>query len=207
MVCMTLLLIRHGETAGNAARVLQLEDTPLNAVGRRQAAALAGRIADLAPAALVSSDLPRAWATAQAIAAATGLPVVAMPSLRERDFGALRGQRYDDLGFDPLTMTSAPPDGESAAGFERRVALAFDELLRRCAEAGGALAVVTHGLVLRTLVARHARPREPSDRPPLLANASLTIVDASPPHAVMLFGCTRHLDAAAQGTIGSLRGG
>lgn len=207
MAAMTLLLIRHGETAGNAARVLQPEDTPLNAVGRRQAAALAGRIADLAPAALVSSDLPRAWETAQAIVAATGLSAIALPTLRERNFGALRGLRYDDLDFDPLAMTEAPPGGESVATFELRVAQAFDDLLRRRLEAGGTLVVVTHGLVLQTIVARHTGPTAFSGRPRLLANASLTIVEVTPPHVVSLLGCTQHLEAGAQGTVGSLRGG
>ena len=74
---MTLLLIRHGETALNAARVLQPADTPLSARGAAQAEALAGRLAAWrgaprepggAPlAGILSSDLPRALATAEAI--------------------------------------------------------------------------------------------------------------------------------------------
>ena len=76
---MTLLIIRHGETPLNVSRVLQPADTPLSANGLAQAAALAQRLAGdaaLRPTALVSSDLPRALQTAQAIAAACGLPLV-----------------------------------------------------------------------------------------------------------------------------------
>jgi broad specificity phosphatase PhoE len=38
---MTILLVRHGETDGNAARVLQRADVPPNERGMRQAERLA----------------------------------------------------------------------------------------------------------------------------------------------------------------------
>ncbi|MBC8056958.1 MAG: histidine phosphatase family protein, partial [Rhizobiales bacterium] len=41
---MTLLLIRHGETALNVARVLQPAETPLSARGAAQAEALGQRL-------------------------------------------------------------------------------------------------------------------------------------------------------------------
>ena len=69
---MTLLFVRHGETALNAARVLQPAATPLGATGLAQAQAIALRVAALAPAAVVTSDMPRALQTAQAIAQAAG---------------------------------------------------------------------------------------------------------------------------------------
>ena len=53
---MTLLLVRHGETALNASRTLQPAATPLSARGLAQAAAVAARIAALRPAAVLSSD-------------------------------------------------------------------------------------------------------------------------------------------------------
>ena len=60
---MNLLLIRHGETALNVARVLQPADTPLSARGIAQAEALASRLASMNVEAIVSSDLPRALRT------------------------------------------------------------------------------------------------------------------------------------------------
>ena len=72
---MSIFLVRHGETALNVARVLQPADTPLSASGVAQAQAVARRLATLGVAGIVSSDLPRAWVTAQAIARACGLPV------------------------------------------------------------------------------------------------------------------------------------
>ena len=41
---MTILLVRHGETDGNAARILQRPDVPLNERGMRQAEQLAQRL-------------------------------------------------------------------------------------------------------------------------------------------------------------------
>ena len=206
---MTLLLIRHGETALNAARVLQPAHTPLSARGLRQAEAIAWRVAALAPAAILASDLPRAWQTACAIGAASGLAPIASSALRERDFGELRGRAYDSLGFDPLAMTAAPPGGESAADFAARVARALAEALALHARAAtaGSLAVVTHGLVIETLLTRHARLAPDAVVPRRLANASLSVVATEPPHAVELIGCTLHLDDTARDTGGGLHGG
>ncbi len=206
---MTLLLIRHGETALNVARVLQPADTPLSALGLRQADAIAARVAALAPAAILASDLPRAWQTARAIGSATGLGPIASSALRERDFGELRGRAYDSLGFDPIAMMEAPPGGESAAAFAARVSRAFDEALALHARVGaaGPLAVVTHGLVIAALLTQHARRAPDGALPRRLANASLSIVASAPPHVTLLVGCTLHLDAAARGAVEGLHGG
>ncbi len=204
---MSLILIRHGETALNAARVMQPEATPLSATGLRQAEALARRVASLGPAALVSSDLPRAWRTAQAIASASGLDVTASVLLRERNFGELRGLPYDTLGFDPLAMNGAPAGGESAAEFTQRIAQAFAWLVLRRASADGPLAVVTHGLVIHEVLARHAGLAPATQVPVRIANASITIIDAQPPHAVALLDCTIHLQSGARGAADGLSGG
>lgn len=142
---MSIILVRHGETALNAARVLQPLDTPLSARGAGQAAAVAQRIAGLRPAGILSSDLPRAAQTAEAIAAATGHPVRFTPLLHERSFGALRGLAYDSLGYDPIHAEEAAPEGESMEVFRQRVAAAFEEALRMRAGLAGPLVVVSHG--------------------------------------------------------------
>ena len=58
---MSILLIRHGETALNAARIVQHPETPLNERGVGQARRLAERLADFKlPRAFVEVDaLPR----------------------------------------------------------------------------------------------------------------------------------------------------
>ena len=196
---MSIVLIRHGETPLNAARVIQPADTPLSERGRAQAEAVARRLAARAgPAAILSSDLLRAFETATAIAAATGLDLRATDLLQERNFGALRGRAYDDLGFDPLASTDAPPGGESVADFEARMARAFDEIVALRAGLVGDLVVVTHGLVIRTLLARHARLAAGVALPASLANTSVTVLAAVAPHEALLVNCIVHLEGAAR---------
>ncbi len=204
---MSIFLIRHAETALNAARVLQPAATPLSALGLRQANALARRLARLGLAAIVSSELPRAWRTAEAIADATGLSTTPSPLLQERNFGELRGRPYDTLGFDPLAMDAAPAGGESAAAFERRVARAFELLVSMRAALSGPLAVVTHGLVIRTILGAHAQLPPGTEPPVRIGNTSLTIVSALPPHSVALLDSTSHLDHGAREDTRSLSGG
>ena len=204
---MSILLIRHGETALNVARVLQPADTPLSARGIAQAEALARRLGLMGVAAVISSDLPRAASTARAIAAATGAPLETSALLRERDFGDWRGQPYDGMPVDPLTMLDAPPGGESAAAFAGRVARAFEHIVRRRAALDGRLAVVTHGLVIRALLASHASLPDPAAAPAHLGNTSLSVLGAEPPHRVDLLNCTRHLDAGSHDDVAALSGG
>lgn len=211
---MTLLIIRHGETPLNVTRILQPADTPLSDNGRAQAAALAQRLAGdaaLRPAALVSSDLPRALQTAQAIAAACGLPLVTSPLLHERNFGDLRGLPYDTLGFDPLTRDQAPANGESTAQFSARCAAAFAWVLAQQAALGhphARLAVVSHGLVIRHWL-QHGALQLPAgiEAPHRLANTSLTVASAAPPHLVSRVDCTDHLAGGVGEDAASLSGG
>lgn len=191
---MTLVFVRHGETALNAARTLQPFDTPLSTRGHAQAAAAAQRLKSFGLAGILSSDQPRALQTADAIAGVTGLSVQTTPLLQERNFGDLRGQPYDNLSFDPLAMAEAPANGESMAEFAARVAEAF-AFARRCqARLGGPLAVVTHGLVVRGLFAGHVSYAPGAGEGMRIGNTALTIVEVAPPHRVTLFNCTRHLD-------------
>jgi len=191
---MTILLIRHGQTELNAAQVLQPPDTPLGARGHAQAAALARRAATLAPMALLSSDMPRAWQTAQAVAAATGLAIEAEPLLQERSFGDWRGRSWLELGIDPNALPETPPGGESLADFERRVALAWARVVARRAALAGPLLVVSHGLVIRRMLAAHARLAAGQALMLRLENTSLSQVGAEPPHPIELAGCVAHLD-------------
>ena len=68
MECL-LFLFRHGETDWNRAGRLQGHtDTPLNATGLAQAAALVERLRPHYLDAVVSSDLQRAWTTGRIVA-------------------------------------------------------------------------------------------------------------------------------------------
>jgi len=195
---MSIVLIRHGETDLNATRVLQWPDTPLGERGRTQARALGVRFAAARPAAIVSSDMARARQTAEAISVATGLPVAESPLLRERNFGVLRGRRFDDLGYDPIHDERAPPEGESMAEFRARVAQALEWVRAVRRQSAGDLLVVTHGLVIRVLLAEHAAFPAGTTPPERLSNTSVSILLAEPPHAVSLVDCCRHLEGDAR---------
>jgi len=202
-----LHLIRHGETPLNVARVLQPADTPLSARGQAQARALAERMKPLRLSGILSSDLPRALQTAEAIAAACGLPIETSPLLQERNFGDLRGQAYDTLGFDPLAMDSAPPGGESVAAFEARAVQGWAWIIARHAALGGPLAVVSHGLVLRVWLQPGRVDLQGQSLPAHVPNTSLSSVDATPPHRAHTVACAMHLDNMDGWDARSLVGG
>lgn len=198
-----LLLLRHGETPLNVARVLQPAETPLSATGHAQAAALAQRLSTLPLAGLISSDLPRALQTAEAIALARGLAIETNPLLQERNFGDLRGRPYDTLGFDPLALAEAPPGGESIPAFQARVARAFDWLLRRQEELGGTLAVVSHGLVIHAMLEHHVRRPAGVVLPERIANTSVSAITRSPEPTARLVDCTAHLAGSSADKAGA----
>jgi broad specificity phosphatase PhoE len=192
---MSIILVRHGETQLNAARVIQPAATPLSARGVAQAEALARRLQGSSVALVLSSDLPRALQTAQAIASLLDRPLQTSSLLQERNFGDWRGRAYDTLGFDPLASDDAPPGGESTAEFRERVARAFEEILALRSTLEGDLVVVSHGLVIRTLLESHLAPSDEA-LPGGLANTSVTVCDARAPYRVGLLNCVRHLESA-----------
>ena len=69
---MLIYLIRHGETPGNAARIVQKPEVPLSQRGEAQAARLARRLANAGITAILASDLSRAAMTAEHLSRALG---------------------------------------------------------------------------------------------------------------------------------------
>jgi 2,3-bisphosphoglycerate-dependent phosphoglycerate mutase len=190
---MTILIVRHGETDGNALRVLQRADVPLNARGMRQADLLARRLSAQEFVHILCSDMPRARMTVAPIAALSGFAIEENPLLQERNFGDLRGVAYAELGENPFGPDFAPPNGEDWPTFHARVAEAFDFITNRRRCVNGPLVVVTHGLVCRAVVERHARLAEGVIAPERFDNAGITVLHEDAPHAVSLLNCTRHL--------------
>jgi 2,3-bisphosphoglycerate-dependent phosphoglycerate mutase len=190
---MTILLVRHGETDGNAARILQQPDVPLNERGMRQAAQLARRLSARGFDCIVCSDLLRARMTAAPLAARSGIAIEESPLLQERNFGDVRGVPYAELTENPFGPDFAPPNGEDWPTFHARVADAFAFIVSRRRSVNGTLVVVTHGLVCRALVERHALLPEGFVVPERFDNASMTVLHEDAPHGVSLINCTRHL--------------
>src|SRR5256885_14123492 len=152
---MSIFLIRHGETEGNAARIVQRPESPLSERGAAQAERLARRLAREGIAQIVSSDLARAVTTATRLHDVTRVPLAFDPLLQERNFGDVRGTFYADLGFDLFAPDYAPPNGEAWPAFHARVDRAWARIQELAAAALGHLAVVTPGLGCRSLAERH----------------------------------------------------
>jgi len=154
-----ILAIRHGETAWNhVARIQGHTDIPLNAVGRAQARAMARALHDQQLAAIYSSDLQRAQATALALAEVTGLGLSLDPGLRERAFGRYEGLSWEQVREshpdDAERWRRREPDfavggGESLQTFSARCVGAVLRLAQR--HAGQQIAIVAHGGVLDCL--------------------------------------------------------
>jgi 2,3-bisphosphoglycerate-dependent phosphoglycerate mutase len=189
-----IFLIRHGETPGNASRIVQHPDAPLSPRGVAQAERLARRLAQEGIAHIVSSDFARAVTTAQALQAATGVTLSFEPLLQERNFGDLRGRPYAELGFDMFEPDYAPPNGETWPVFHKRVDQAWARVQALAAATHGNLAVVTHGLVCRSLAARHLVLPDGDTVPERWENTSVTVVACPAPWRVSLLNCIAHLD-------------
>jgi len=153
-----LELLRHGETElGGGLR--GSTDDALTATGWAQ---LRTAVADGSRwDRLVSSPLQRCARFAEELAAQHGVPLSLEPDLQELHFGAWEGRSTaelmqtsaEDLGRfwrDPYGFT--PPEGEPLLAFEARVLGALQRLQAR--HAGERLLLVTHGGVIRLLLAR-----------------------------------------------------
>ena len=194
---MTIYLIRHGETELNAARVLQRPETPLGERGREQARRLAKHLAEAGIVHIVSSDLLRAEQTARELEATTRASLEFEPLLQERNFGDLRGTAYADLDEDPFQPGYAPPGGETGPDFLARVERAWARIVSASEGLGGALAVVSHGLVLQAIALYHVDPGEPAEAPdsPLrFRNTSYSVVEGPEPWTLVSLGRDDHLE-------------
>jgi probable phosphoglycerate mutase len=154
-----VIVVRHGETAWNNEKRWQGHlDSPLTAKGLSQAQALARRLSGERFSALYTSDLGRAYQTAQLIAAATGHSVVLDARLRERKLGVFQGLTSDEIRavhaeeyelYRARDPDHRLPEGESLRQQVERNLRCFEELAQR--HLGESIVVVTHGGVLSGL--------------------------------------------------------
>lgn len=149
-----LILVRHGETDYNREGRFQGHlDIPLNELGLQQAELVAAVLRDEPFDAVYSSDLIRAYETAQVIARARkdGLPIHKEPRLREIYLGELQGKTHDevrdiipgdvaDWRFHP---DSNVPGKESLEQMAERIGAFLDDL--RAAHQDQRVLIVAHG--------------------------------------------------------------
>jgi len=184
MSATTLVLVRHGETSWNAeGRIQGHTDIALNQLGVAQAEAVGKRLAREQFDAVYSSDLIRAYHTAQATVPDPDRTIVKDRRLRERHLGVLQGLTGEQAMTDqPVAWRAfksrdadlALAGGESLGEFSRRVVAFIEDTLGK--HAGRRVLVVTHGGVLDTAY-RHATGMPPSatrDFP--IYNASVNVI-------------------------------
>jgi len=157
-----LIAVRHGETTLNReGRVVGHSPAGLTPKGRKQAEALAQALSREEVAAVYASPLPRAWETAQPIAARLGLEVRAEPAIKEADAGDLEGlplpemrQRYPRFlsrwREDPAT--TAMPGGESLGQVLERAWPVVERW--REEHPRQTVVAVTHNFVIQLLLCR-----------------------------------------------------
>jgi probable phosphoglycerate mutase len=155
-----LLLLRHGQTELSVQRRYSGHgNPPLTPLGREQAARAAKMLAVKGGiAAVVSSPLGRARETAEAAAAALGVPVEIHDGLIETDFGEWEGLTFAEATQrDPALHarwigdpTVAAPGGESFEEVRVRVDAVRRDLLERYP--GANVVVVSHVTPIKTLL-------------------------------------------------------
>jgi broad specificity phosphatase PhoE len=154
-----ILLVRHA-LVDACGRFLagRMPGVHLNTEGRRQAAALRQRLASVDLASIYTSPLERARETAAALAGGR-TPVLVDHDLLEVDFGMWTGMTFDDLNcrddwraFNRSRSTSAIPGGEWMVDVQSRACNALQRI--NDAHPHEHVALVSHGDVLRALVAR-----------------------------------------------------
>jgi len=197
-----LILVRHGETEWNKDwRYQGQADLPLNKEGRRQALKLAKRLKEEKISAILSSDLKRAYQTANIIAKSHHLRVKKRTALREINYGVFEGllleevkKRYKTIlerwWDDPLSTRI--PEGETLKEFKRRVSAVYVETTRRVVSTDPAgsdpqktILIVAHGGSLRIIVACALGLKLPQIRRIRFDNAGISIIILDKARAVL----------------------
>jgi probable phosphoglycerate mutase len=204
-----IIAIRHGETAWNAdSRIQGQQDVGLNETGRWQAQRVGHALATEKISAVYSSDLGRAHQTAEPIAQAAGIPVIANEGLRERSFGMFEGKTFTEIeaswpdhahNWRKRIPDWAPPEGgESLLQLRERVTQTMRDLAAR--HPGKLIVVVAHGGVLDTLYRVATGQEVNAPRTWQLPNGAINRLLWTPEGFTLVgWSDTQHLDDASLG--------
>jgi len=161
MSSLRLLLVRHGETVWNQENRWQGQaDVPLSESGLVQAQRLAQRLLreDRRVHAIYSSDLARAFRTAEILGDALGMAPLSEEGWREMNIGRWSGLTTAEViarHADEWERVRAGEDlprggGETFAQFQRRLVQTTERLLRQ--HLGQQIMIVSHGGAVRAFL-------------------------------------------------------
>jgi broad specificity phosphatase PhoE len=177
----TLYLIRHARSVGNAEqRVQGWLDLPLDDYGLTQATLLCERLRSKPLAAVYTSPLARAAATARPLAETRALPLLLDDRLREYHMGAWTGLTFAEIEamMPPNWFNGGSdhvgPGGETGLAMRQRVDAFVQEVLARHPLPGQAVAVVSHGGTLGAMVSLVLGMAPHRRQPFTFSNASIT---------------------------------
>ena len=197
-----LLLVRHGDIAtDNTERFWGQTDITLNETGILQMEHLAERLSGEPIDEIYSSDLSRAFKSAEIIASRHNLTITTSEKLREIHFGDIEGLTFEDVDrrYPELSKSWSDndlqfrfPNGESLAELEQRITgfLADIALFNR----DRTILIVSHGGLLRMLICHVLGLDLKHWKQLCLDKASPSIVDTYPETALLsLLNDTSHL--------------
>jgi probable phosphoglycerate mutase len=176
-----LLLIRHGQATFNldGRHPGQLPGIPLTDLGRRQALSAAVALSALELRVIISSPLERARETAEIVARGWALEVRTDPRLMDTDVGPWAGKKPSELKDDSAWQafvkhpTEPPPGVESLAVVQARAMSVVEEVLHD-KDCGNVIALVTHGDLVKLVLAHYLGISVECARFIAVSNASLT---------------------------------
>jgi broad specificity phosphatase PhoE len=141
------LLVRHGQTALNAAGQLRGRlDPPLDEVGLAEVERLAEALTVYSPKLIVCSPVRRAAQTAAAIARATGAGILIDGDLVDRDYGQWAGHTREEVIAKCGSLDQAPGVETRASLTHRAVGMLHKEFRAY------PVVLVTHEAVLQAML-------------------------------------------------------
>jgi probable phosphomutase (TIGR03848 family) len=197
----TLVLVRHAVTAQTGPLLTgRAPGVDLSDDGRKQAAALAERLADLPVAAVYASPIERTAQTAAALAERHDLAVQSLAGALEADYGEWTGGKLADLAKTDLwkTVQRAPsrarfPGGESMTEMQARIVGCLEAVVAD--HPGDIVVVVSHADPIKAAIAHYTGLHLDQFQRIVVSPASVTAFQLSA-HGAALVKCndTGNLD-------------
>ncbi len=155
-----IFLIRHGQSEWNKLYKIQgQQDTMLTDLGRKQAVRIGSRLINENVDIIFTSDLARAFDTANIISGIINKPLVVSQDIREINFGKWEGltlQNIKEMYRDEYSLWLKEPDrleiegAETLKKLEARIMNWINNIIMESRENN--IAIVSHSATLKTII-------------------------------------------------------